>query len=760
MVFSFITNIAFVEALSETSTKQTASQNSLPQNSVKTPTTSYEKESQVTQNVQTKEKVNLKAKKVDFVNNPDGEKIIKASGDVEVRYLDYKLCSNTLTLDEKKDQITAKGDVILTGEQIGEFKSPEMRGNKAFTKASFDKFYFEKDVLYGNGKSARKDFDIIFLKDIRLSTCKNGKRPDESPYWSIKAKSGEYNVEKDEIELYNIFFYAKQMPIMWVPYFSISPSRNHGFLAPGYESWLGQSGISTPYFITEKSKTHYFLITPQFFFNTPFAEKKYPENQSKVSNLALSYDYNSGPNNGYFRYRIAPNAFKQLETEGVASDEKQNRYSFSAGLDFDYSLGNYGFNANAISDRFFRRTYLYIKDENYFTNNLFGNYFAKNNEQKLTLETVTFTPISFPETAENPKIDLYGTYTKEGKIVKNLTYYNTINTMIVSQEKSKINKRVSDIFGGYYKTKFGKIETTINPELRIDFYKKNYVNDIDPETGKITKKTGAWNDTARAIPSIYIENKIPIFFKLKNSNDFIFKFTPEVNVKLVRENIDNNEIENIDSSITSLNSNTILGRDRYSGFDKIDEGLNLIYGSRLGINHRKTQTKAELFVGQRATKTISKNKNFNFENYAGKVSFSTLGFFDSSTDFIVSRRNELLSASSAVSLDFKRFGVKFANLYINDTLLSNSTLNTNQNTYSAFLKLPELLATFNVSLVQNNNFKENDGRIVSKFITEEYSITSAPDCFEYTIGFKRERIANKDLEKGWVLFWNFRLLAI
>ena len=174
---------------------------------------------------------------------------------MEANYATYKLCSNSILIDEKKDFLEASGDIILTDKkQNATFKTNSMNGNKDLSRAYIDEFKFEKDSAYGDGKEARKNQDIISLREVRISACRSGKDGKKAPEWRVKAKNGQYEVEKDEIKRYNTILYAKDIPVFWLPYFTIKPSRTHGFLGPSIDFYGEQTGLTTPYFVSFQEK--------------------------------------------------------------------------------------------------------------------------------------------------------------------------------------------------------------------------------------------------------------------------------------------------------------------------------------------------------------------------------------------------------------------------------------------------------------------------------------------------------------------------
>jgi lipopolysaccharide assembly outer membrane protein LptD (OstA) len=690
----------------------------------------------------------FKADKVNqVIDKIEKTSVIEANGNVEADYATYKLCSNYVFVDEKEDFLEAKGDVVLMEKrQKATFKTNLVNSDKDLKKVYIDKFKFEKGNIYGNGAEGSKNQDVVSLKELRISACKSGKEDKKAPEWRFGAKNGKYDIAKDEIKLYNAIFYAKDIPIFWLPYFSIKPSRTHGFLGPSVDFYGNQKGLTIPYFVSLQEKKHYFIFSPQLFIG-----KYEPEDKSKVNNYGLQYQYSSGFNRASFNYIYAPKAYSELEPNGASSYKKIDRYSFTSDLDFGYKFGNYGFNYNAVSDRFFRKKYLEV-NQNYLKNNIFFNYFSLDNSQSLVLESARFVPIAFEKKDSLQKLDLYGNYGKRLKASSNLFFENNVNLTSFSREVGVSQSRFSNTFLGSYKTTFGILKTEVSPSLRIDLYKKNYT----AEAGILTKNEN--ENIARVIPSIFIKNQAPMYFQFKANKDYLFKLEPQVNLSITRENLNNKKILNEDSGVAFLNSKNLMSRNSIYGYDFIDEGLILTYGSKASILHKSSKSNFSVFVGQRMKKILTQEEGVNFSGYFASLDFSLSNFFNFTTEFTISEKNELIYAKSKAITSFNIFKFSFQNTFTDKSLLVTN-LNVNENQYGLEIMLIDNWIASS-KLIENRNFKQKNGDTARRNVSSQFGIKYKSDCITFELGGKRERYNIQDEKNKYKIYVSMMFLGV
>jgi lipopolysaccharide assembly outer membrane protein LptD (OstA) len=702
-----------------------------------------------------KQKLELSAEKIDFINGKEGERYIKAKGNVEVLYSEYKLCSDELILNEKEDNVKARKNVRLMerAENGAVIKTDSIDGNRDISRASIASFTMEKDKIYGVSSGGEKRGEIIKIKGLKVSSCANAKTGTAD--WSLYSNNAKYDKENDQITLYNTLFYAKSVPVMWLPYFTISPSRTHGFLAPEAGFYNDQLYISTPYFISEKTKTHYAIIKPEFYRGSSS-----PENKSRVNNLYGSYAYKKGNNEIFLEGKVAQKAYSQTEALGLASDEKETRYYLNSSGNFEYSKGNYGLKYGEVSDRFFRKTYDF-KTENYLEKSAYFNFFSEDNKHSSTSDVIKFVPIAFPDTKTLPTIDLLSNYKFETGFNQNIKIYDEINFISVSRQEGVNYKRISNSAGFEMKANFGQVKTVINPELRGDFYSKNYTLQLEGEKNETLQLGDGKNETfSRLIPSLFIENKLPIYLKLKDNSDYLFKLEPQLNFFWAKEGVNSERIISEDSSNAFLNADTVLSKKYISGYDVIDEGLSGIYGASFEAKHKKSGSFGTIFLGQRAKVYLEDSlQNVNYSSYAGKFDMGLFNTFSFSANTIFSEDFKLQYSTTTTGLNFTFITFSFQNTFIEKDLVRRNQ-DINENRYGVTVKFLDYNSSFTANLVQNNKFLEKTGEVVKKIVYSEYIFNHLADCFEYSVGVRKERYTIQDEKNKYQVFGKFRLLFI
>lgn len=691
------------------------------------------------------EKIKLEAKNVTFK-----DQYVKAEENVKVSYLQYQLFCDTLIIDKKKDKAEAMKNVIFQDNLTNlKIKTEYLTSDTSFSSVYTKKAVLEQGKMHSSALKIDKNKEIYFMKDVVFSTCKNAAIG--NPAWSFKAKNVEYDVQKEKISFTNTSFYFYKIPLMWLPYFSISTNRSHGFLAPLLSVSNGQTSVTTPYFISSKFKIHYFVISPEFFLKTAD-----PIQKSRVSNVSLTYSYK---NNIHLSGKVAPNAFFQDENSGNPINQRGTRWNFDSSVNLDHKYGNYGFDYFAISDKHFRKAYN-GKQENYLLNKAFVTYFSENGRHALQLETFQFKPIAFNDEGQTLKIDalIDHAYTKSldfGKYKINsnfVSFQNSLNTgytRFSNAHSLTIDKSIS------LSKKTGvALYSKFEPEIRLDFYNKSYDSKYNPHY-----KTN--ESYIRAVPSIFFSNSLQIPFKVKNNKDYAFKIEPTINLLYVKENLNTDEIINEDSAYSFLKASSILNKTYITGYDVIDGGLSATYGSKLTLKYIPFKSKLEVFAGKRA-KIYFEEKETSRKSldYVGNVGFSIFDALSIQTDLIFSKNFDIkyISTNSSITIGIVNFNI--SNIFIEKSLLNNASIDTSENRYGASVAIPNSNISFIFNIVQNNNFLTEDQRIVKRIVYLESIISFKSDCIEYLIGFRKRNYTNSASEKSAGPFMQLRLLYL
>jgi lipopolysaccharide assembly outer membrane protein LptD (OstA) len=230
-------------------------------------------------------------------------------------------------------------------------------------------------------------------------------------------------------------------------------------------------------------------------------------------------------------------------------------------------------------------------------------------------------------------------------------------------------------------------------------------------------------------------------------------------MNITQENFNNKNILNEDSGTVFLNSQNLMSKKSVYGYDFIDEGLVLTYGSKASILHKPSTSNLGLFLGQRMKKTFTGEKELDFSGYFGKIEASLMETFKFNTDFIISEANELTYSKSTAQLSFGVVKTSLTNTFIDKSLLNNAKLNVNENQYTFTVKLNDEWS-FNSTLIENRNFREKNGETSRKNVSSTFSLTLAKDCLTFIIGAKRERYTTEDYENKYKIYTSITLLGI
>jgi LPS-assembly protein len=176
------------------------------------------------------ERVVIEAEKQESQGN-----IYIASGNVQVSYSDILIIADRVVYNEVTSDIVAEGNVFfeqqgqrISGERI-ELNAKTRRGT-IFTSTTFTNRTPDSTVIVIDSSRADKTgSDTYTLNDVKMSACQ-----ERVPKWSFTAKRARIQLDK-KASVYNAFFRIKNLPILYLPYASISISkrdRSSGFLLP------------------------------------------------------------------------------------------------------------------------------------------------------------------------------------------------------------------------------------------------------------------------------------------------------------------------------------------------------------------------------------------------------------------------------------------------------------------------------------------------------------------------------------------------
>ncbi len=156
---------------------------------------------------------------------------VRASGGVVVYAQSYFITARRAVYDEISGDLELFDDVSVISEDSDSIKSDYIKLNIQDRKGDFRSFFIynnQKDVWI-DCKSASLDKKFYMTKNSIISSC-NAQEPD----WKIAFSKGRLDKKTRFLQLYNVVFYARDIPFFYFPYFMISTNttRKSGLLIP------------------------------------------------------------------------------------------------------------------------------------------------------------------------------------------------------------------------------------------------------------------------------------------------------------------------------------------------------------------------------------------------------------------------------------------------------------------------------------------------------------------------------------------------
>ena len=180
------------------------------------------------------------------VEGPEGKRIMRHSGNVDIRYGVYRLQAEEIVVYEETGKIEAKGSVIFD-----QGNDQRITGANAVWNYKTKLGYFEDSTGFTNqtddgtviyftaDRVERISLDEIVIKKGKFTACEEA-----VPKWSFTADEARVKVG-DKIKLKRPAFRLKDIPVLAFPYVSIpikENDRSSGFLTPGI-SYSGAKGV-------------------------------------------------------------------------------------------------------------------------------------------------------------------------------------------------------------------------------------------------------------------------------------------------------------------------------------------------------------------------------------------------------------------------------------------------------------------------------------------------------------------------------------
>lgn len=187
----------------------------------------------------------------DFANDR-----VVASGDVELSVGEHVLKARQLVYDRRQDRVTAEGEVVLVlpgGETLFADRL-ELTGDLREGFVRHVGARLDEDVrIAANAATRREGRWTVFEKAV-YSPCPIAcEAPGAKPLWQVRARRVVHDMERRTITYEDAVFEFLGVPVAWTPWFSHpdpTVERRTGFLAPaiGSDTTLGFT-FETPFYL-------------------------------------------------------------------------------------------------------------------------------------------------------------------------------------------------------------------------------------------------------------------------------------------------------------------------------------------------------------------------------------------------------------------------------------------------------------------------------------------------------------------------------
>lgn len=666
--------------------------------------------------------------KADSVDGDRQKNVIDATGNVELTKDGNTLFADKLSYDKDAGKIDAIGNIRIHNYEM----DSNVYAKTANVKSDFSSGTFKdttlvfKDGSYIKSPTVTKDnefqttlshpiFSICPNKDIEDDNSKVGENRDAIAIVSQKTvidKKNEIITNKHSvIELYNV-------PVFYIPYLRMptpAGQRKSGFLHPSYinTSKLGV-GFKVPY---------YYNIAPNKDLTTTI------QYHPGEGHTILSNNYRHLLETGYYfvNLDIANNRPKNnnFNTSTGVTNQEVRWYLVSKG-DINLSDKNgFNFDIDNVGDKNYLRDY---------QNNFIGYKVSQatldhiDNKNYASISAVRIQELELGhDTTTSPNALPILNYYKEfkpytGKISP--TYGILLNSTTISRDNGLQYRRFS-----------AKPEIKIPYNLSGNLFEAgaslqgDYYNLDNNYAGNTPNNFD--HNTFNARPEAHLKWSLPMVGKYKTNTVVI---EPLINIATSSFTNNFNQIPNEDSQSIELTQSNLFLTDRFSGFDRNENGHRVTYGAKssffndsfgqfnfgLGQSWRK--------AGKVQDVQLRGFNDSNKSNIVGEIGYKSLKSFAITYSFQLNEsnyRNDINEITTSLNLD--RFDFN-ANYIIQRKTVNNSESRKQLNFQSKF----NLTKKFSFNIFNTRDL------ILDRNITRKYGLMYTGCCVTYGIFLSEE----------------------
>jgi LPS-assembly protein len=536
--------------------------------------------------------------RADEVEYDDQLALTIARGHVEISQNGQVLLADTVSYNQRTDTITASGNVSLsqpTGEIVfADFMELRDSMNDAFAK-NVRMLLADRSRLAAN-TARRTNANRTELKRGVYSPCDLCREdPSAPPAWQLKAREIDHDKDLQLVEFRDAVMEIDGWPVFYTPYLSLpdpSVRRASGFLPPavGSSNTLG-AHVTIPYFLVlgpDKDLT----LAPRFYTKAgPLMDAEYRQRFGNGTLDAIGTLNHSNVGSGNSSSSQGEQWRGHINEHSVFDLNETYRSGLDVQRVSDQTyLLRFGF-GNPLFNAMVSRAYLEGFEPRASTD-VNGYIFQPllpglgDSTQPIVLPVANRNWQSQPDT-------LGGRWNLNANILDIVREVGTQTRRL--SLGSEWNRIFRDPLGGQYNFSAGvrgdgysiaNLSAVSNPELPSAFFPANGQPAVAPTPTSFV--------TGRAFPQLGLVWSYPLIHRGEEVTELI---EPIVGGFVAPSSGNRRNIPNEDSLAFELTDTDLFRRDRLAGYDVLDTGQRVDYGTKLGL-YEKEGGSYRLLIGQ------------------------------------------------------------------------------------------------------------------------------------------------------------------
>jgi LPS-assembly protein len=486
---------------------------------------------------------------------------VVASGHVELSVGDYVLKARQLVYDRRQDRLTAEGEVVLIlpdGDALFAERL-EVTGDLREGFVQHVGARLDEDVrIAANAATRREGRWTVFEKAVYSPCPITCERPDAKPLWQVRARRVVHDLQKRTLTYEHAVLEFLGVPVAWTPWFSHpdpTVERRTGFLAPaiGSDTELGLT-LETPFYI-DLAPNRDLTVTPGL------ATKQGPTLKLELRDLEH-----------FGRTDIGGSIAWAQEHRRRPGDPRRKTLRGHVEGRGDYALADrdrFGFEFALASDNTYLDTFD-LSDEDVLTERL---YFERHGAHSFaSAELLGFQGLRDTDDQDRIPFALpLFEYRRRGGPGPAEGYWDAgIDIASLFRTQGVDSQRFS-AEASYEIPRLGRFGDVwqLRASLRGDLYRI----DGDPETGS----GGAEQVTGRILPRAELSWSWPLVGATGSWDHLV---EPQAGLFYDLPGGNDPDIPNEDSLSFEFDETNLFAASRFTGFDRVEEGLRFAWGLR------------------------------------------------------------------------------------------------------------------------------------------------------------------------------------